>query len=56
MLKVITLRVTPEVLAAMDELVRMGRYPSRNELVRVAIRDLINSELRPEPALRRLGR
>lgn len=37
----ISVKVTPEQLAGLDELLRRERYPTRSEAIRTAIRDLI---------------
>jgi len=44
-MKLITLDVTEFHLKNLDELVKLGRYPNRAEAIRMAINDLIRSEL-----------
>jgi Arc/MetJ-type ribon-helix-helix transcriptional regulator len=44
-LKLITLYVPETYLKALDQLVGERFYPNRAEVIRVAIRDLINDEL-----------
>ena len=45
MKRVVTVKVSQEMLELMDELVRRGRYISRGELTRAALRALITREL-----------
>jgi len=40
----ITVRITSEQLDQADELVDGGRYPNRSELIRTAVRSLIDAE------------
>ena len=44
-MQLITLNLTKEHIADLDELVRKGTYPNRSEAIRFAIRDLLKSEL-----------
>ncbi len=44
-MQLITLNLTKEHIADLDELVRLGAYPNRSEAIRFAIRDLLKSEL-----------
>jgi len=46
-MKLITVYLPESYLEALDELVREGRYPSRAEAIRVAVRDLLNKEYWP---------
>lgn len=39
---IISIHIPKEVLRDIDELVRQGRYPSRAELIRVAVRDMLD--------------
>ena len=43
-MKVIVARVPEAILSEVDILVRTGRYTSRAEVIRVAVRDLIRKE------------
>ena len=40
----ISVHLPKEMLRELDELVRQGRFPSRSEAIRVAVRDLIHRE------------
>ena len=40
-MRALSLRVPPEYIQAMNKLVCAGYYPNRNELIRLAIRDLL---------------
>ncbi len=40
----ISVHLPKEMLQELDELVRQGRFPSRSEAIRVAVRDLIIKE------------
>jgi Arc/MetJ-type ribon-helix-helix transcriptional regulator len=40
----ISVHLPKQMLQELDELVRQGRFPSRSEAIRVAIRDLIANE------------
>jgi prophage maintenance system killer protein len=44
-IRTVTLYVEEELIDAMAELVRNGKYPNRSEFVRSAIRDLIDKNL-----------
>jgi antitoxin ParD1/3/4 len=44
-LVLITLHLTENSLAGLEELVRRGMYPNKSEAIRIAIRDFLNSEL-----------
>jgi antitoxin ParD1/3/4 len=44
-LKLITLRLPERYIKELDQLVSEGRYPSRAEALRTAIRDLISTEI-----------
>ena len=44
-MKLITVHIPNEFLYGLDELVRMQKYPTRSETIRVAIRDLLKEEL-----------
>lgn len=44
-MKLITLHVPEAYISGIEELVNMNMYPNRSEVIRVAIRDLLKSEL-----------
>lgn len=44
-LKVVSLKLPEAMLEALDKLVRQKKYSSRNEAIRIAIRDLLDKEL-----------
>ena len=44
--RVVTVHIPPSYLEALKMLVEAGYYPSISEAIRIAIRDLIFSELR----------
>lgn len=44
-MKLVTVHLPSEFLYGLDELVRMQKYPTRSEAIRVAIRDLLKDEL-----------
>ena len=44
-MRIITVKMPESYVEAIDELVRLGRYTSRSEVIRAAIRDLIKREL-----------
>ena len=44
-MKLITCHLPEAYLAGIEELVNMNCYPNRSEVIRVAIRDLLKSEL-----------
>ena len=41
-MKLITVHMPEEYIAALDEIVRRGKYPSRGEAIRAAVRRLIS--------------
>ena len=43
-LKLITLKLPEEMIEAIDELVKIGRYTSRSEFIRAAIREKLEKE------------
>ena len=45
MTKLIHVRLSQELLDAIDRLVKMGLYPSRSEFIRVAIREQLKRDL-----------
>ncbi len=48
-MKLITCHVPELYLSGIEELVNMNMYPNRSEVIRVAIRDLLKSELTSIP-------
>ncbi len=43
-MKIVTVKMPEIYVEALDQLVRMGRYSSRSEAIRVAVRDLLRRE------------
>lgn len=41
----VTVHLPPEFLNGLDELVRLQKYATRSEAIRVAVRDLLKDEL-----------
>ncbi len=44
-LKLVTVKMPETYVEGLDELVRMGRYSSRSEAIRIAVRELLKREL-----------
>jgi len=44
-MKLVTVKMPDAYIEGLDELVRNGRYSSRSEAIRIAIRDLLRREL-----------
>jgi Arc/MetJ-type ribon-helix-helix transcriptional regulator len=44
-MKLITVHVPEAYLSAIDQLISVDAYPNRSEAIRVAIRDLLKTEL-----------
>ncbi|MET1101911.1 MAG: ribbon-helix-helix domain-containing protein [Pyrodictiaceae archaeon] len=44
-MRLVTVKMPETYLEGLDELVRMGRYSSRSEAIRVAVRELLKKEL-----------
>ena len=44
-MRLVTVKMPETYLEGLDELVRMGRYSSRSEVIRVAVRELLKREL-----------
>uniref|UniRef100_A0A7J3Z892 Ribbon-helix-helix protein, CopG family n=1 Tax=Ignisphaera aggregans TaxID=334771 RepID=A0A7J3Z892_9CREN len=44
-MRIVTVKMPETYLEAIDELVRIGRYSSRSEVIRTAIRELLKREL-----------
>ena len=44
-MKLITCKLPSAYIYALDELVRQGRYANRSEAIRMAIRDMLKSEI-----------
>ena len=45
MMRIVTVKMPEAYIEGIDELVRMGRYSSRSEVIRAAIRELLKKEL-----------
>ncbi|MHA1270412.1 MAG: ribbon-helix-helix domain-containing protein [Candidatus Helarchaeota archaeon] len=45
MMQLITLHLPISYLEGIEELIKKKHYPNRSELIRVAVRDLLKSEL-----------
>jgi antitoxin ParD1/3/4 len=43
--RIVTVKMPESYIEAIDELVRIGRYASRSEVIRAAIRELLKKEL-----------
>lgn len=44
-MRIVTVKMPETYIEAIDELIRMGRYSSRSEVIRSAIRELLKREL-----------
>lgn len=44
-LKIITIKMPELYLESIDELVKIGKYKNRSEVIRIAVRDLLRREL-----------
>ncbi|ADM28739.1 putative transcriptional regulators, CopG/Arc/MetJ family [Ignisphaera aggregans DSM 17230] len=44
-MRIVTVKMPESYIEAIDELIRIGRYSSRSEVIRAAIRDLLKREL-----------
>jgi Arc/MetJ-type ribon-helix-helix transcriptional regulator len=44
-MRIITVKIPEAYLRELDELVRLGVYPSRSEAIRIALRELLKREL-----------
>jgi len=44
-MKLVTVKMPDAYIEGLDELVRDGRYSSRSEAIRIAVRDLLRKEL-----------
>lgn len=44
-MRLITVKMPELYVEGIDELVRIGRYSNRSEVIRVAVRDLLRKEL-----------
>ncbi|MCR6669000.1 MAG: ribbon-helix-helix domain-containing protein [archaeon YNP-WB-040] len=55
-MKVLSIRLPEEYVKAMDEIIRMGIYPSRSEFVRAAIREHLKREIDSSSNIRRIVR
>lgn len=45
MVRIVTVKLPDVYLEGIDELVKLGRYSCRSEVIRTAIRDLLKNEL-----------
>ena len=45
LMRIITVKIPEAYVRELDELVRLGIYPSRSEAIRVALRELLKKEL-----------
>ena len=45
LMKLVTVKMPDTYIEGLDELVKSGRYSSRSEAIRVAVRDLLRREL-----------
>jgi len=55
-MKVISIRLPEEYVRVMDELIRIGVYPSRSEFVRAAIREYLRIEIEKSTDFRKIVR
>jgi antitoxin ParD1/3/4 len=44
-MRLVTVKMPETYLEGLDELVKMGRYSSRSEAIRIAVRELLKREL-----------
>jgi len=44
-MRIVTVKMPESYIEAIDELVRMGRYSSRSDVIRAAVRELLKKEL-----------
>lgn len=44
-MKLVTVKMPETYIEGLDELVKIGRYSSRSEVIRIAVRDLLRKEL-----------
>ena len=44
-MRIVTVKMPEAYLEGLDELVKMGRYSSRSEAIRIAVRELLKREL-----------
>ncbi|MDH5816633.1 MAG: ribbon-helix-helix domain-containing protein [Candidatus Nezhaarchaeota archaeon] len=47
-MRIITVKIPEAYLRELDELVRSGLYPSRSEIIRTALRELLKKEVHRE--------
>ncbi len=45
LMKIVTVKMPEDYIAALDELVKRGLFTSRSEAIRIAVRDLLMKEL-----------
>lgn len=53
-MRLVTVHLPAEYLRGLDELVRLQKYSSRAEVIRMAIRDLLKEELWQEELLNKM--
>ncbi|MHA2503250.1 MAG: ribbon-helix-helix domain-containing protein [Candidatus Kariarchaeaceae archaeon] len=53
-MRLVTVHLPAEYLRGLDELVRLQKYSSRAEVIRMAIRDLLKEELWQDDLLKQL--
>ncbi len=44
-MRLVTVKMPETYIEGLDELVKIGRYSSRSEVIRIAVRDLLRKEL-----------
>ncbi|HDO20745.1 MAG TPA: ribbon-helix-helix protein, CopG family [Candidatus Bathyarchaeota archaeon] len=44
-LKIVSIRLPEVYIELIDELIRLGIYPSRSEIIRVALREFLSKEI-----------
>ncbi|MEM1842243.1 MAG: ribbon-helix-helix domain-containing protein [Ignisphaera sp.] len=44
-MKIVSVKIPDQYIEAMDELIKKGRYVSRSEVIRTALRELLKREL-----------
>jgi len=54
-LKTVTVKIPPWMVAAMDELVKAGKYTCRSEVIRAALKEFLDKELRKLEDYQRMG-
>ena len=49
----VTLRITKQQIAEVEQMVEHGEYPNRSEAIRAAVREMVAEEGRDEPPTKR---